>query len=859
MQSKRSWRLVGLSVFGLVAIVVAGALLLQQESASIDQRQGVSTDAMQDRTNAQSGETTSHSESDRPAGHENANRLINTTSPYLLQHAYNPVDWYPWGDEALARAKAENKPIFLSVSYSTCYWCHVMEREVFENPEIAALMNELFINIKVDREQRPDLDEIYMTATQLMTQHGGWPNSVFLTPDLKPFYAGTYFGPTDQAGRPGFPTLIRSLADAWQNRSAEVLAAADRAAASIRQVVSERAARDGGAPPGGAALTTAVADRAVSQIAARYDARLGGFGGAPKFPQDFYYEFLIDVHERTGEQHTLDMALHSLRMMAAGGIHDHVGGGFHRYSTDAQWRVPHFEKMLYNQAQLVRGYVRAHEATGEQAFADSARDTLAYVADLMTGPDGQFYSALDAETDAAEGAYYVWERSEIQRILSSEQLAVFDSVFALGPVPTFPGHKHPEGGVLYMRKPLTELAHERSTPYDELRAKVDEMVRALERHRDQRKLPHLDDKVIAGWNGMMIGAYALAGAALKDSAYLASAQRAAEFVLTHMRDEQGRLWRIWRKGVAEQPAFQEDYAFCVQGLLVLHDATSDPRWLDSAVELARIADQFFWDSASGPGGGAGGGGYFFAQESPDLIARIKSVSDGAIPSGNSAMLHNLVSLWQETGDTHWKRRTEEMLQTFGGALASAPGAQIHMVHALERWLRLGQATSPATAASPRITLPDVRDAVSNAPRSDGSAYVTALITTEPTRVRPGGTFQVHVDLTIAKGWHINANPASDSALVPTLADLRGSAGDSLVEVVSVAYPDGHDLKASYADGPIKVLSDRVRITITARLAESVTVGSIVPLSVFIQYQACDDARCLPPVEQISEVKAQVIE
>ena len=739
------------------------------------------------------------------------NRLAASTSPYLLQHAHNPVDWYPWAEEALARATRESKPIFLSVGYSTCYWCHVMEREVFENAEIAAMMNELFVNIKVDREQRPDLDEIYMTATQLMTAHGGWPNSVFLTPDLKPFFAGTYFGASDHAGRPGFPTLIRALADAWRDRQPEVLATAERATAAIREAVRVEAAPVGAVAPG-----PVVAERAVEQLAARYDAREGGFGGAPKFPQDFYYGFLIDRGERHADSRALEMALASLRAMAAGGIHDHVGGGFHRYATDAQWCVPHFEKMLYNQAQLVQAFVRAHESTGEGVFAASARDTLAFVNEVMTGPEGQVYSALDAETDAVEGAYFVWNRAEVEGLLSREQLEVFDGVFALEPLPNLPGHKHPEGGALFMRRPRVAVVGER----------VDGILRTLKRHRDARARPRLDDKVISGWNGMMIRAYAVAGAAFDETDSLARARRVARFILDRMRDERGHLLRLWRGGVAEQPAFHEDYAFVIGGLLALHAATDEPHWLESAIEFTRIQDEAFWDAEFG--------GYFFAPESADLIARVKTSRDGAMPSGNSVALHNLVELWEATHDERWKQRIDEMLRAFTGVLTESPAAHIHMVHGLARWLALqGSAKAQGT--------------LERAPGrgSPETACVTATVAVERQRSSRCGEFRVIVDLAITEGWHINANAVSDPALIPTLVDVRHASDGARVSVVAVTYPEG------------RVFSGRVRIVVSARVSESVAPGTSLPLTVFLQYQACDEARCLPPIEQSIPISIEV--
>lgn len=773
-----------------------------------------------------------------------SNRLMDATSPYLLQHAHNPVEWYPWGAEALAAAKEQNKPIFLSVGYSTCYWCHVMEREVFTNLEIAALMNKHFINIKVDREQRPDLDEVYMMATRLMTRgRGGWPNSVFLTPDLKPFFAGTYFGATAQGGRPGFPTIVTGLADAWANRRPQVLVAADNAAAAIQRALNVEGAS------ASAPLTMSLVDSAVSDMSRRYDRRLGGFGVAPRFPQGYTYPFLIDAAQRTGNEATLNMALHTLRMMAAGGMYDHVGGGFHRYSTDAQWRVPHFEKMLYNQAQLTRAYVRAFQVTGETAFGDTARDILRYVDDVMMGPDGQFYSALDAETDGVEGAYYAWNKSAIRDTLDAEQRALFNDVFAQGQIPTYPGHLHPDGRVIYMRKPLSELAPKRGEDYVSRRTRVDAFLAELKSVRDQRKLPRLDDKVIAGWNGLMIDAYAFAGTVLDEPEYIAAAERAAGFILENMRMEDGRLWRIWRSGVAEQPAFQEDYAYVIRGLLSLHTATGERRWLDAAGELARTNHQLFWDEGSG--------GYYFAQEAPDLIARSKSVSEGAIPSGNAVMVHNLIDLWLATGEAAWRSRAKQTLDAFSGSITRSPSAFLHMVHALQRYIETEEENVPEPDPKPfDLSLPDLSEEFGVLQPLDGGQHVEISVVVQPTRVRAGSNFEVRVVLQIEQGWHVNVNPAPSPYLIPTVVDIRGS---DLVELLSVAYPSGRLLKASYAEEPIKVLDGREEIIINTKLAESARSGTTATFTVLVQFQACDDARCLAPTEKLIEVSIRVAE
>ncbi|MSQ91139.1 MAG: thioredoxin domain-containing protein [Phycisphaerales bacterium] len=769
------------------------------------------------------------------APQHSANHLARATSPYLLQHAHNPVDWYPWGDEALARARVEDKPIFLSVGYSTCYWCHVMEREVFEDPEIAAVMNASFINIKVDREERPDLDEIYMTATQLMTGHGGWPNSVFLTPTLQPFFAGTYFGARDQEGRPGFPTLLTNIARAWQDRRTEVNAAAARAAEAIAKVVHQPLAggAGGGAVGGGAASSTAfspaLCESALAQLVQQFDPIEGGFGGPPKFPQDFYYEFLFDLAQRTQAPSAEAMALTTLAKMAAGGIHDHVGGGFHRYAVDGQWRVPHFEKMLYNQALLARAYARAYEACGDETFADTARDTLDWVLDHMQSADGAIYSALDAETDAVEGAYYAFSRPQLQAILGADELAFFERAFRLAAIPIFPGHKHPEGEVICMRGSLGELSARLSTPPRELRARLDAILHTLRAARAQRKLPRLDDKVIASWNGMMIASLATSGRILGEQRYIDAAARAARFVLANLRSAEGELVRTWRAGSSGPSAFLEDYAFVASGLLALYDATGSSAWLTTAIELMDRADGRFWDTTEF--------GYFSTAPQADLIARAKSAQDGAIPSGNSAMLHDLIALWRATHDAKWRARIEQMLRAFAPTLEASPTSHIHMIHALEKWSQ----TSPSEDI--------VSMTVRSVPREDGDDD-------------RDGTRSFEVALNIAPGWHINANPCVGEGLVPTRVELSSPS----FEVQSITYPSGAPLPSAIAGHPVAALtgSVKIQVVIVARasatsavagdrardaagtVTQAVAGDSTATLSLL--FQPCDDRRCLAPAQ-----------
>jgi len=796
-----------------------------------------------------------------PGGFKHTNRLADATSPYLLQHAHNPVDWYPWGPEALERAKKEDKPIFLSVGYSTCYWCHVMEREVFENEAIAALMNERFVCIKVDREERPDLDQIYMLATQLMTQHGGWPNSVFMTPELKPFFTGTYFGAEDLPGRPGFGTVITQLGDAWATQRDKVNQVADQVGVTIKDVLGERLASIPKVP-----LEAAIVDSAAEQIASSYDARDGGFGLAPKFPSDFYYSFLLDLHKRrvaAGDKDgaTLSMVVTSLDAMAAGGIHDHVGGGFHRYATDAQWKVPHFEKMLYNQAQLAVAYLDAFAVTGEARDADTARGIFRFVGGVFTGPDGQFYSALDAETDAVEGAYYTWTREQIAEVLGKDDAAKFLDRYELAEVPIFPGHKHPEGGTL-----VSKVRGEGNP------AEITAMLGKLAAARGARKLPRLDDKAIAAWNGMMIDAYARGAEVLHDDAYRAAGARAAGFVLERMMTPDGRLLRSVRpraaaNGAAHAPqeGFLEDYAFVIRGLLAMHRVETDPdvkaRWLGNARALQAKADELFWDKDAG--------GYFFATPQPDLIARGKDIGDNATPGGNSVMAHDLIDLFKATGDAAYRTRAEEVLRAFSGTMAQSPRGSVYMVHALERLLAIDAGAGPPESPAPpplEIRAPPP-GAAAAAGFADSSAHVRVAAAVEPVSAAPGGIITVTATLTIDDGWHINANPASADFLIATVVDVQaiGPPDTSApraapsIEVIKITYPTPTRLDAGGAGGDaVDVYSGTARVTVQIRLPKDSRPGASTPLRVMVKYQACSDAGvCLMPADWAGQVNVTI--
>jgi uncharacterized protein YyaL (SSP411 family) len=611
------------------------------------------------------------------------NRLAGETSPYLLQHAHNPVDWYPWGPEALARARAEDKPIFLSIGYSACHWCHVMERESFEDPRTAAVMNGAFVNIKVDREERPDLDGIYMQAVQAMTGSGGWPMTVFLMPDGTPFYGGTYFPPDDRPNMPSFTRVLGAIADAWQNRRADVVQTGTQLREHLAQgsLTSQTAATTGALEPG-------LLDAAGRGLAAQHDPEFGGFGGAPKFPQPMALEFLLRYARRSGDEAAQDVAVHSLDLMARGGIYDHLGGGFHRYSTDAEWLVPHFEKMLYDNAQLARVYLMGFQATGNPYFRQVAEEVIEYVLRDMTDPSGGFYSTEDADSEGEEGAFYVWRPAELRALLGDEDARVFGEYYDVRQ----PGNFEGRASILHVDDPPAELAARLGLAEADLLRTLERGRQVLFEARAKRVRPARDEKVLAAWNGMMLRAVAEAARVLGRTDFLEAALKNADFLLSTMRRPDGVMYRTWKPGhAARLNGYLEDQANVADGLVALYEATFDPRWLGAAAVLADIILARFADAAHG--------GFFdTSSDHETLISRPKDIFDNATPSGNAVAADVLLRLGLLTGKAEYERAAEGVLNLLREPMSRYPLGFARALNALD--FRLGRPKEVAIVGRP---------------------------------------------------------------------------------------------------------------------------------------------------------------
>lgn len=737
------------------------------------------------------------------------NRLANSSSPYLLLHQYNPVDWYPWGEEALQKAREEDKPIFLSVGYSSCYWCHVMERESFSDPEIAAAMNRDFISIKVDREERPDLDEIYMAATQMLTGQGGWPNSVFLTPDLEPFFAGTYFPPEDRYGRSGFPSVLQGVSRVWREQRDKVVKTSNEIAERMGLYLQGDATLGAEIPgPEGAA-------RSLTELEARFDSLWGGFGGAPKFPSPSNLFFLLEAGDQGQARHMLES---TLDQMARGGIYDQLGGGFHRYATDREWKVPHFEKMLYDNGLLLEVYARAYEAHPNPEWRRVIEETVGFLRREMLDSEGGFWSAIDAETNGHEGAYYVWTRAEIEAVLGAADAKTLAPVLGFSGGPFFEKTRY----VLHFPAPVEELATERTKSREKLLEEIGPWRRKLRAARTERERPLTDDKVLADWNGMTIAGLATAGRVLEDPKMTEMAARAARFVLDSMWIEvegQRELQHTYRQGRSHIPAFLADYSYLVHGLLALHRATGKTSWLEAAEELTREQQRRLGDSL---------GAFFVAAESEDVLFRSRDPFDGAVPSANGVALWNLLELAEVTkgsAATEYRKRAGDSLRVFADVLERQPSGA--------RSLSLGAVR--LAGGWPGTTPGSVAKSAEGGLSSEAESVVQSHLRVDAETSNGERAFTVTLE--IAEGWHLNANPASLDFLIPT--SLATDDGQS----VEVAYPAGEVMRFAFAEDALSVYEGR--IDLQGRLPKEFSAKAIE-----LTYQACDDARCLPPVTRL---------
>jgi uncharacterized protein YyaL (SSP411 family) len=767
---------------------------------------------------------------DRPA-----NRLARETSPYLLLHAHNPVDWYPWGPEAFARAKAENKPIFLSIGYSSCYWCHVMERESFEDAEIAKLLNDRFVCIKVDREERPDVDQIYMAALQALGP-GGWPMSMFLTPDGRPFFGGTYFPPRARQGSSGFLNIVKAVGDAWRDQRAEL----DKSAELLTEAARKQLRAAGGQRK--LPLSRTWAAEGLTELTRQFDPDHGGFGfnprnpRRPKFPEPVNLVFLLDQHLRRAAAKTpaaqpdrpepgpLEMVRMTLDRMARGGIRDHLGGGYHRYSTDRSWTVPHFEKMLYDNAQLASAHLLAFAVTKDPRWRDEAEATFAYVERSMTAPEDGFYSALDAETHGEEGAYYVWTRDEVKSVLGEGPDAVaFAQVYGLTGEPNFEGGRH----VLLEPRTRAEQAEALQITPKELEARLAPVRARLLAAREKRHAPLRDDKVLTGWNGLMIAAYADGYRVLRVEKYRRTAEKVAEFLLAKLRTPDGRLLRTYRLGQAKIPAYLEDYAFLAHGLLQLYTATGDARWLREARALTDRMLADFEDREEG--------GFFFTAEGHEsLLARPKDPFDNALPSGNSIAILNLLELHRVTGESSYRDHAAKALGAFSTLISERGFAMPMMLVALERYL--DQEPGASATGSPIAATPD-----------PAKPAVVAATARASGPIAPGGELDVVVSLTIQDGWHLYANPTGVPELKPTTLTIDRSS-EPLATVVKVTYPAGEaKILESTGTEKVSLYEAKIQVSVRIRLADDVKPGA-VRVKLQLSYQACNDRLCLAPAK-----------
>ena len=601
-----------------------------------------------------------------------SNKLINEQSPYLLQHAYNPVDWYPWGEEAFEKAKSENKPIFLSIGYSTCHWCHVMEKESFEDEEVAKLMNEAFVSIKVDREERPDIDGIYMTVCQMLTGSGGWPLTIVMTPDKKPFFAGTYFPKLSRYGRAGMMELIPQLSEIWKSKNDDVLKSAEEITHALLN--SSKFS-------GNEILSTEILDRAFNELSRRFDPEKGGFGKAPKFPTPHNLTFLLRYWKKNKNEQALAMVEKTLQEMRLGGIYDHVGYGFHRYSTDPKWLVPHFEKMLYDQALLAIAYTEAYQATKNELYKTTVKEILEYVSRDMLSKKGGFYSAEDADSEGEEGKFYLWTVDEVKELLNEDADLILD-IFNCETDGNWidPMHGGKVGtNILHLQTTLAEYCSETNFNTELLEIKIALAQKQLLEAREKRIHPHKDDKILADWNALMISAFAKAAQVFDEKKYIEVAESAVKFILNNMTLPNGRLLHRYRNGKVDISGNLDDYAFFIAALLDLYETTFSVEYLSKALEFNSDLINYFWDDKDGAF-------FFTATDSEKLLVRQKEIYDGAIPSGNSIALMNLIRLYRFTGKSEFEDKASQMIKTFSQSIKTSPSSYTQFLSGLDFYL-----------------------------------------------------------------------------------------------------------------------------------------------------------------------------
>ena len=771
-----------------------------------------------------------------------ANRLAKETSPYLLMHAHNPVDWYAWGPEAFEKARKEGKLIFLSVGYSSCYWCHVMERKVFMNEAIAKTMNDNFVCIKVDREERPDVDDIYMTALQVYYQAigaqsgGGWPLSMFITADGKPVAGGTYFPPEDSDKSLGFPSILGRLTELWKDKREQLEGNADILANETRRVMRPKLSLKP------VEVNDTLVAKSFEAVASSFDPDFGGVDfqpkrpEGPKFPTPTKLLFVQEMLKHKPDADTSELLDLTLMQMACGGIRDHLGGGFHRYSVDRKWLVPHFEKMLYDQAQLADVYVNAYIATQQPLYKQVAEEILTFVEREMTSSEGGFYSALDAETNGIEGESYVWEAREIDNVLGAGA-AEFKEAYHVQDLSDF---EH--GNVL--RLVSSELKSNQGPRAERLAVSRQKLLAV----RDQRQRPIRDEKVLTSWNGLMIGAFARAGALLNQPDFVRTAERCANFLLANLRDPEGRLLRTHTAGQAKLNAYLDDYAFVIDGLLALHDATDDARWLKEAKGLQDDQLKMFRDET-------GGGFFFTSHHHEELLARTKNCYDGVLPAGNSTSARNLIKLAKLTGEQRYLDEARTIVELFASNLEQAPRSLTVLALAASELLAADKPKGQSdTAREDRIQQVGANDAKDKSgeklillaeqqeerPKKDELVRARAYLSTD--RLPAGGTCRIVVLLDVKDGWHINANPPSPDFLKPTKLGFKSKSGVTLAEPV---YPKGHGFKMEGEEMDAMVYEGEVAVfgTLTVPKASG---GQTDEMEITVNYQACNEKGCQPP-------------